>query len=263
MTFAELMTAHDELRDHIAVTTTINYPIEPAQSLYAVVVAQSLLFAFNTYKAAGIILRESYYEQASVLVRILWETTLNLAWISKDPTNRAKLFCQFTVVEKRKFLSFKIDAAVRLRDATVLTQAKQNLLLFDKEYSHVLIDYQFDDKKGRTKLRGRASGPTIAQEAEELGGHWAKEYREVYPLLSMYTHATPGAILFPNSPDRMFDSAKREEEEMQRTQLTVLWSMALIERAYRFLVPMGAESNNEYFDSMNARCRFRESLCER
>src|SRR5258706_14503237 len=101
MTLDSIIAVHDEMRDHIAVTT-IEYPSTTVDSLYAVVLLQSFLFGFNTYKALGIILRELYYEQASVLVRILWETTLNLAWVNEDPPKRARLFYQFTVVEKGK-----------------------------------------------------------------------------------------------------------------------------------------------------------------
>ncbi|SRR5258707_6659945 len=259
MTLDSIMNDHDELRDNIAVTN-LEYPTKKVDSLYAVVLVQSFLFCFNTYKALGIILRERYYEQASVLVRILWEATLNLAWVDEYPAQRAKLFCQFTVVEKRKFVLFKVSEAKRLRDTSALAAAEQNLRNFDAKYADVLDDYRFQDKKGKKKIRSRLSSPSIEEQARQLGGAWAKEYREVYPLLSLYAHATPGAILFPNSPDRLLSPERCVEEDIERTQMVALWSMALIERAHRFLQPLCGVNDSDYFESLNARINFRQSL---
>src|SRR6185436_4267147 len=136
-------------------------------------------------------------EQSGVLLRILWEATMNLAWVAKDPPMRAKLYCQFTVVEKRKFFLFKITEARRLQNTHAVKVAEENLVEFDRAFQNVIVDYQFNDRKGKKKLRSRFSEPTIEQTACALGGVWEKEYRELYPLLSFYAHATPGAILFP------------------------------------------------------------------
>jgi hypothetical protein len=236
-TLNSIIDAHNELRDHIAeiLHREHKHRLDP---LYAIVLLQSFVYCFNTYKAIGLLIPEYYYEQASAVFRILWEATLNLAWVAKDPIPRAKLYCQFTVVEKRKFFLFKIGDAKRQGDYEAVKAAERNLLEFDASYGHVVEDYRFKDRKGKRKLRSRFSGPTIEQTASELGGEWGKEYREVYPLLSFYTHATPGAILFPDVPSGDLTIENFQEAGSERTQMVALWSIAVLERAYRFMWPL-------------------------
>jgi hypothetical protein len=254
-----IIDAHNELRDHIAeiVHRENEHQIDP---IYAGVLVQSFVFCFNTYKSLGLIIPEYYYEQACGLFRVLWEATLNLAWVTRDPLPRAKLYCQFTVVEKRKFFLLKVGDAKRRRDSEVLKSAEKSLLEFDAAYGHVIEDYRFEDRKGKKKIRSRFSGPTIEQTANELGGEWEKEYREVYPLLSFYTHATPGAILFPDVPSGPLTIESFQEAGSARTQMVALWSMAVLERSYRFMWPLLGLDDREYLDALDERILFRSSL---
>jgi hypothetical protein len=251
--------AHNVLRDHIAeiVHREHEHAIEP---LYAAVLMHSFIFCFNTYKSIGILLPEYYYEQASGLFRVLWEATLNLAWVTKDPLSRTKLYCQFTVVEKRKFFVFKVSDAKRRRDSKSLATAEAKLRDFDAEYGHVVEDYRSKDKKGKVKVRSRFSGPTIEQTAYDLGGEWEKEYRELYPLLSFYTHATPGAVLFPDVPSGPPTIASFQEASSGRTEMVALWSIAVLERAYRFTWPLLGLDDGDYLNALNEKIHFRSAL---
>lgn len=73
-----------------------------SNELWPFVAIASFSYCFNAYKAIGIILPQLYHESGSVLLRQLWEASLNLHWIELDAENRAKDFCNFTVIELRK-----------------------------------------------------------------------------------------------------------------------------------------------------------------
>ena len=45
----------------------------------------SFVYAFNTYKALGLLLPELYHESGAVVFRQFWEVSLNLHWIERDP----------------------------------------------------------------------------------------------------------------------------------------------------------------------------------
>lgn len=102
-------------------------------------------FCFNTYKAIGLLLPDVYYEHGGALLRIMWEATLNLAWVAIGPIERSRAFLQFTVVETQRFRRnwvLELEAAGNLAG---VVRAKQELADFERTYDSVLAEFRRAD----------------------------------------------------------------------------------------------------------------------
>src|SRR4051812_48485289 len=90
----KLLKRHELLRDATAATVHGEHTIRP--DLWPFVAIASFSYAFNAYKALGLILPHLYHESGAVVLRQLWEASLNLHWIERDPEERAQDFCNYT-----------------------------------------------------------------------------------------------------------------------------------------------------------------------
>lgn len=195
--FEQIAVIHAEFRDCIADTMHAEFELRLPPA-FGLVLIKSFGYCFNTFKAIGLLLPAFYYEQSNALVRILWEAAANLTWVVAEPGPRSKLFAQFTVVERRKFIQMRVTEAQRLGQMEVVEVLGSELRQFDATYEAVLADYRFGEHKRRKRLRTRFSGPTLEDIVRAIGEPWLTEYRERYPLWCFYAHASPGAVLFPN-----------------------------------------------------------------
>jgi hypothetical protein len=180
------------------------------------------VYAFNVYKALGLILAERYHEAGSSLLRQLWETSLNLHWIELEPDTRSQDFCNFTTVEYRKQLarraSYDLDPENLLRAPSL------------KDFDH--LTHRFQEKFFRMKGRRRRPQKSFSvlnseQRARELGDPWKKEYGFLYDLGSKHAHGGPGAVL---RPVFMSDPARRQAAEIDSTSLIALQSIKILVR---------------------------------
>jgi hypothetical protein len=250
---------HAEFRDHIADTIHANFDLSLPPA-FGLVVVKNVGYCFNTFKAIGLLLPEYYYEQASALLRILWEAAVNLAWVASDPVPRAKLYAQFTVVERRKFIQMRIAEAQRFGASEDVVKFQTELRDFDDAFAHVLADYRFDGSKNQKRLRARFSSPTLESVVREIGEPWITEYRERYPLWCYYAHASPGAVLFPNPELVEITKEAFEAYDKPRTSQTALWSMAVMERVHFLACEIIGKSDRRYFDDLDACIQYRRSM---
>jgi hypothetical protein len=255
----EMISVYSEARDHIAETihTTHEVTLPPA---FGLVLVKTFGYCFNTFKAIGLLLPELYYEHSCVLFRILWEAAVNLAWISADPGSRSVLYAQFTVVERRKITQVRLAEAVRTGDRGAAVGHEAELREFDKAFQRILADYWYEDKRRRRRLSQRFAGPGLEDIVRELGDPWLTEYRDRYPLLSFYTHASPGAVLFPNPFLKDVTKEAFEVYDRPRTIQVALWSLAIMERVHKMLCAALNKDDAAYFDRLEERLCFRGSL---
>ena len=164
------------IRDAIAGTGYIE-----SHKLLTLVANTSLMYAFNTYKALSLLLPELYHESGAVVLRQLWEVSLNLHWIGVDPEPRAKAFCSFTIMEYRKLIQ-KSGDSTPLKD-------------FDDVTAQLQSNFRYQDGKGRNRTHGNFTAANIHDRATELGDPWDHEYELFYHLTSMHAHGAPGAVL--------------------------------------------------------------------
>jgi hypothetical protein len=257
-TFDDIVQTHAEFRDHIA--DVIHGDVEiTAPAAFALVFMKSTSYCFNTFKAIGLLLPEFYYEQANALVRILWEAAANLQWVAQEPSSRARLYAQFTVVEHRKFIQMRVNENQRLGFPQAAAKYAAELREFDEAFAAVLAEYRTADKK-RTRFRARFSSPTLEDVVKDIGEPWLMEYRERYPLWCFYAHASPGAVLFPNPVLREVTKEAFEEYDQPRTALVALWSMAIMERVHSLSCSVTGKRDEEYFDDLDSRLHYRRTM---
>ena len=89
LTLDQTISLHYEFREHVADTVRGIHEKE-LNPLFTTVLLKSFTFCFNTYKAIGLLLPDHYYEQGPLL-RIMWEASLNLAWVENQSRGRAFL----------------------------------------------------------------------------------------------------------------------------------------------------------------------------
>lgn len=164
------------IRDAIAAT---GYS-EPT-TLVSYVANVSFVYAFNTFKSVSLLITELYHESGAVLLRQLWEVSLNLHWIEGDAETRAQEFCNFTIMEYRKFIQ--------------KTGESGNLTDFDSATGKFQAKYHYRDKRGKKRIRSGFSTTNTRERADALGDPWKTEYDIVYQLTSMHCHGAPGAVL--------------------------------------------------------------------
>jgi len=255
----EIISAYGEARDHIAdVIHGHHEAVLPP--IFGLVLVKSVGYCFNTFKAIDVLLLEAYYEHSSALVRILWEAAVNLTWVAAAPVDRSKLFVQFTVIEKRKFIQTRINEASRVGDFKGAAAYETELRQFDEAFESALADYRYEDKRKRKRLRQRFSGPGLEEIVQEIGEPWLTEYRERYPLLSLYAHASPGVVLFPNPFLKTVTKEAFEPYDRSRTIQVALWSLAIMERVFGLACEALGKDDRGYFEELEKRLQFRHSL---
>jgi Family of unknown function (DUF5677) len=228
--FERLVQHYIELRDLIAKCIHIEHDLDP--KLPTLVAMNSFVYAFNTYKAIGLLLPDMHHESGCVILRQLWEVSLNLHWIEQDPETRAADFSTFTVMEHRKLLQKSADPA--------------ELSAFDSATARFQTRFRYRDRSGRNKQHCSFAAKTTCDRARELGQPWAREYELLYHLGSMHTHGAPGAIMHAVFQQYDPDSDIRERNA---ASVVAILAMRLLVRDLHVLVrmallPASAEIDN-------------------
>ncbi|MDP1563580.1 MAG: DUF5677 domain-containing protein [Pirellulaceae bacterium] len=192
----------DEILEHYAVIrdALANTPHVESNDLSNFVANTSFVYALNAYKAISLLLPELYHESGAVVLRQLWEVSLNLHWVGVDPEPRAQDFCNFTLMEYRKLIQ-------KSGDATPLQS-------FDDATERFQANFRYQDGRGRNRTHANFATSNIYDRAVVLGDPWEREYELVYHLTSMHAHGAPGAVLhgmfqaqYPNPEIRDRNSA--------------------------------------------------------
>lgn len=224
------MERHALLRDTIA-TTLAGDPCSH-ESLWGFVAMQSFNYVFNVYKAIGILLPEQYHESGAVVLRQMWEVSLNLHWIERDPESRARDFCNYTVMETRRAAESSPD--------------KVELAEFDDATERFQSKFRFQDRRGRKRNHTNFATASVRERADELGEPWGTDYRMIYHLSSMHAHGAPGAILHQHFVQH---SASPETREKTSSALIAYSSMKTIVADVHLLVRQGFAFDSEEIDA--------------
>jgi hypothetical protein len=219
--FDELLAHHADVRD--ATGRTMHKEHDLAPDLATFISMLSFLYAFNNYKALGLLLPELYHESAALVLRQLWEVSLNLHWIERDPPDRAQDFCNFTVMEYRKLLQ-KSGRSSQLQD-------------FDDATKRFQAKFRTRDAKGRNQRHSVFALKNVHERADELGDPWTQEYELLYHLGSLHAHGAPGAILQPQFQQHY---SMPEVRERNAVALLAIESINVLVRDVHLLVRLGA-----------------------
>jgi hypothetical protein len=204
---------------------------EVENTLYSIVAFKLFAYGLNTFKSIYYLLPHTVYEQASALYRTLWETGVNMEWISLDPELRAERFLSFTAVEYRRLLEGRLCVARLRNDADAIAGLKQQLDTFQQTVDQQLSQFSFRDKAGRKRTLNRFSAPSLEALVREVGGEWVEEYTRDYQLSCAYTHGAPGAVLFP-----LYDTEDHEMGKalsVERAGIVGASAIEVMSRIYR------------------------------
>lgn len=222
----DILDRHSTVRD--AVARAVHREVEPEWELWPQVATLSFVYAFNVYKALGLVLAERYHEAGAALLRQLWETSLNLHWIEQDPDTRAQDFCNYTLVEYRKQLARR--ATYDLDPENLL--GAPSIEDFDRMTDRFQRKF-FRRIGGRRRPQRNFSLLNAEERARQLGDPWKREYGFLYDLGSNHAHGGPGAVLRPLF---MADPERREAAELDATSLVAIQSIEVIIRDVHVLV---------------------------
>jgi hypothetical protein len=214
-----------------------------SKALQTLVANTSFVYAFNAYKAISLLLPELYYESGAVILRQLWEVSLNLHWVGNDPVTRSQDFCNFTVMEYRQFLQ-KSGALAELDD-------------FDKATDSFQSTFRYRDGRGRNRTHGNFATTSILDRAVELGDPWKREYELVYHLTSLHAHGAPGAVLHG-----IFQQQYSTPETREANSAAIIACLAIevMVRDVQLLVRLTVIPDAS--DALEAYGRFRSTLAE-
>jgi hypothetical protein len=227
--FDEILNHHADVRDATAQSMHADHDLAPDLATFISMI--SFVYAFNTYKALGLLLPELYHESGAVVFRQLWEVSLNLHWIERDPLTRAQDFCNFTAMEYRKLIQKSGDASP-LQD-------------FDDATKKFQTKFHYRDAKGRNQKHCAFALKNIHDRADELGDPWKREYELVYHLASLHAHGAPGAILQPHFQQHY---SMPEVRERNAVALIAIQSINVLVRDLHLLVRLGVVASCETVD---------------
>lgn len=237
--FDEILAHHAQVRDATAQDMHMEHEVSPDLATFVSMI--SFVYAFNSYKALGLLLPELYHESGAVVFRQLWEVSLNLHWIERDPLARAQDFCNFSVMEYRRLFHKSGNSAGvdGFDDATKQFQAK----------------FRYRDSKGRNQKHDVFALKSIYDRAAELGDPWKREYELVYSLACLHAHGAPGAILQPHFQQHY---SAPETHERNSVALIAIESINVLVRDLHLLVRLGVIQNCEEADKAFA--AFQETM---
>lgn len=227
--FDELLNRHEALRDSVASALHREHTLSP--ELWPFVAFASFSYAFNAYKALGLILPHHYHESGFVILRQIWEASLNLHWIEREPESRAQAFCAYTVVELRKSIQKTGDSAA--------------LDSFDKASARFQSKFRFRDKQERERVHSTFASCSVQQRAEQLGEPWSADYTLLYHLASMHAHGAPGAVLHQYFVGW---SASPENKERDSAALVAFLSMKVLVADIRLMTRIGFIAHSSAID---------------
>ena len=227
--FDKLLMRHDKLRD--ATARIIHGEHSVSSDLWPFVAIASFSYAFNAYKALGLILPHLYHESGAVLLRQLWEASLNLHWIELAPEQRAQDFCNYTVIELRKGMQKAGE--------------QSSLDGLDAASARFQSRFCFEDRQGKERIHSSFAGGSVQQREEEIGEPWSADYNFLYHLASMHAHGAPGAVLHQNF---VHLSTSPQNKERDSTALIAYLSMKVLVADVHLLVRNGLAANSTAVD---------------
>lgn len=235
MNLSTVIASHHDLRERIA-NSLQGIEIEDI-SLYEFLILKSFGFCFNGFKAIGLLLPDLYYEFAFILLRTVWEDSLNTHWVSKDPELRSKQFLQFTTVELMKALKF------------VNGNRDDNSIKIEKFLKSYIEDYEVTDKRGKGRVANNFAKMTVQRRASELGNEWIGEYNIIFKFGSSYVHASPGVLISPIITE---SSTMKQIVDSDRTLMISIWSMAIMTKLYRLFGAVFDKEDIDYIEQLES-----------
>jgi hypothetical protein len=137
---------------------------------------------YKSYKAAKLLLKEGFWQDALVITRTVLELGYQARWLNFELENRARLFIQHELRDRRKLLNaFKISASAD-------TQEKAAAAF--RELDDLVEQIIGSNKSQRNWWGADSSVEKLAQETD------LSSYNLHYRPLSWFVHSSPVAVAY-------------------------------------------------------------------
>ena len=139
----------------------------------------------NLHEAIELLASKGFGREAGILLRSMFEATVNVKWIALDPENRLD-----------RYAAYRYFAAEQYRDlGERLPSGKEKSPEQRKQYEKESEQIRREARKAKYKYGFRKfdywSGKSLKKMAEEVG--WLPRYESVFKIYSDVTHANIGS----------------------------------------------------------------------
>ncbi|MBI5410965.1 MAG: hypothetical protein HZA21_03135 [Nitrospirae bacterium] len=149
----------------------------PDETLYRTTVVFFLVRGYRTFQSAYLLCVHGQVDSATILARVLFEISVNLLYICKEPLEHSRLFFEYDSVASKGILDKLIKTVSDPERLRAIKSAESGLAA---ESERLKVNYP---------NRWRWSGKTIKQMAEEVGLGW--HYDHIYWPQSNLAHPSP------------------------------------------------------------------------
>jgi len=185
--------------------------------------------ALKNYQAILILCSHGFGEAALVVVRGLFEDVVNLAYISQEPVERAQLFAEFNIIEKKRLLANLERAGMGTEQEEADWQ--QN---WEAEYQRLrpkFLTQRGEDAQYWSGLNVRQMCTAVDEATAPLTRPLLKAYHLLYVYVSQYTHGgsslAAGAFVEGPGPKGALIALFRPSDSEVGEALTVAFGLAI------------------------------------
>lgn len=139
----------------------------------------------NLHEAIELLSSKGFGREAGILLRSMFEATVNVIWIAQDPVNRLDRYAAYRYFAAEQYR----DLGERLpkREKESIEQREQ----YERETEQVRQDAQKAKDQYGFRKGAYWSGKTLKDMAKGVG--WLPRYESVYKIYSDVTHANIGS----------------------------------------------------------------------
>ena len=140
------------------------------------------IIAFRLFRSIMYLCQQGFWQEAEIMLRSLFEVTVNTIYVDIDPESRAELYLEYDIVFRKRLL----DAAKRQTDpqwAVLTGDCQKGALEIETEYKKV---------KQKFPNKNSWSNKTVRQMAKETGMGWYYDF--LYAMWSNKTHGNVRAM---------------------------------------------------------------------
>lgn len=148
----------------------------------------------STLNAIYILLRCELIHQASSYVRMLCDSLITLKYISLESESRSERFWGYTDIEAYGIATSLLNWEASMANPGHVKKLKDFQQTISAQYQKAKPNYEFVDRKGRTKPFSNWCNKNTFEQAHECGQGFQRLYELVYRQMSSYIHGTAWSL---------------------------------------------------------------------
>lgn len=193
----------------------------------------------DAIKAIYLLLRAELSHQAAGQVRLLCEGLITLRYIGHSPLDRVDLFLGYASIQAYEAAAAILELEGPTANPRHRAALDAKVASLAADYERRRPDYEFTDKKGRTRPFRSWCHLSVADQASRCGPTYERLYRLVYAQMSAYVHGSAWSLRHIHAY-----SGKAYNSEVVLWDITAV-TMATIAIWFEFAALMGAQVDSQ------------------